>query len=119
MKKSIGLRMYLMLALLLVLFVGYSFLSTSGLTEAKRSIESLQNTYMEMQVHNETISKNVAEIRLYSNLMVLNPDETTKQAMAGLVQGFVDTIDASLARMGELAQLTGDQELIAILTNTE
>ncbi|MBE5888161.1 MAG: methyl-accepting chemotaxis protein [Lachnospiraceae bacterium] len=116
MKKSIGLRMYLMLALLLVLFVGYSFLSTSGLNEAKRSIESLQNTYMEMQVHNETISKNVAEIRLYSNLMVLNPDETTKQAMAGLVQGFVDTIDASLARMGELAQLTGDQELIAILT---
>jgi len=105
-----------MLALLLVLFVGYSFLSTSGLNEAKRSIESLQNTYMEMQVHNETISKNVAEIRLYSNLMVLNPDETTKQAMAGLVQGFVDTIDASLARMGELAQLTGDQELIAILT---
>lgn len=115
MKKSIGLRMYLMLALLLVLFVGYSFLSTSGLNEAKRSIESLQNTYMEMQVHNETISKNVAEIRLYSNLMVLNPDETTKQAMAGLVQGFVDTIDASLARMVELAQLTGDQELIAIL----
>lgn len=116
MKKSIGLRMYLMLALLLVLFIGYSFLSTLGLNEAKRSIESLQNTYMEMQVHNETISKNVAEIRLYSNLMVLNPDETTKQAMAGLVQGFVDTIDASLARMGELAQLTGDQELIAILT---
>lgn len=116
MKKSIGLRMYLMLALLLVLFVGYSFLSTSGLNEAKRSIESLQNTYMEMQVHNETISKNVAEIRLYSNLMVLTPDETTKQAMAGLVQGFVDTIDASLARMGELAQLTGDQDLIAILT---
>lgn len=116
MKKSIGLRMYLMLALLLVLFIGYSFLSTLGLNEAKRSIESLQNTYMEMQVHNETISKNVAEIRLYSNLMVLTPDETTKQAMAGLVQGFVDTIDASLARMGELAQLTGDQELIAILT---
>ena len=116
MKKSIGLRMYLMLALLLVLFVGYSLLSTLGLNEAKRSIESLQNTYMEMQVHNETISKNVAEIRLYSNLMVLTPDETTKQAMAGLVQGFIDTIDASLACMGELAQLTGDKELITILT---
>ena len=116
MKKSIGLRMYLMLALLLVLFIGYSVLSMLGLREAKTSIESLEYTYMEMQVHNETISKNVAEIRLYSNLMVLTPDETTKQAMAGLVQGFVDTIDTSLARMGELAQLTGDKELIAILT---
>ena len=115
MRKSIGLRMYLMLGLLLVLFVGYSFLSTLGLNEAKRSIESLEKTYMEMQVHNETISKNVAEIRLYSNLMVLTPDENTKQAMAGMVQGFVDTIDASLVRMGELAQQTGDQELIAIL----
>ena len=116
MKKSIGLRMYLMLGLLVVLFVGYSILSMLGMNEAKRAIESLQNTYLEMQVHNETISKNIAEIRLYSNLMVLTPDENTKQAMAGLVQGFVDTIDASLLRMGELAQQTGDQELITILT---
>ena len=119
MKKSIGLRMYLMLALLLVLFVGYSFLSMMGLNEAKNSIESLEYTYMEMQVHNETVSKNVAEIRLYSNLMVLNPDENTKQAMAGLVQGFVDTIDASLARMVELAKSTGNQELVAILDTYE
>ena len=119
MKKSIGLRMYLMLALLLVLFVGYSFLSMMGLNEAKDSIESLEYTYMEMQVHNETVSKNVAEIRLYSNLMVLTPDENTKQAMAGLVQGFVDTIDASLARMVELAKSTGNQELVAILDTYE
>ena len=41
MKKSIGLRMYLMLGLLLVLFVGYSFLATLGLNEAKDAIESL------------------------------------------------------------------------------
>ena len=115
MKKSIGARMYIMLALLLVLFVGYSFLSTLGLNRAKRSITSLENTYMEMQVHNEIVSKNVAEIRLYSNLMVYNPDESTKQAMAKLVQGFVDTIDASLAQMVELAEETGNQELCEIL----
>lgn len=115
MRKSIGVRMYVMLALLLILFVGYSFLSTLGLNEAKDAIESLQSTYMEMQVHNETVSKNVAEIRLYSNLMVLTPDENTKQAMAGLVQGFVDTINASLARMVELTETTGNQELLDIL----
>ena len=62
MRKSIGARMYIMLALLLVLFVGYSFLSTLGLNRAKKSITSLENTYMEMQVHNEIVSKNVAEI---------------------------------------------------------
>ncbi|MGN1155350.1 MAG: methyl-accepting chemotaxis protein [Agathobacter sp.] len=116
MKKSIGTRMYIMLALLLVLFVGYSFLSTLGLNRAKKSITSLENTYMEMQVHNEIVSKNVAEIRLYSNLMVYNPDETTKQAMAGMVHEFVDTINVSLAKMVELAQATDNQELVAILT---
>lgn len=115
MRKSIGARMYIMLALLLVLFVGYSFLSTLGLNRAKKSITSLENTYMEMQVHNEIVSKNVAEIRLYSNLMVYNPDETTKQAMAGMVQAFVDTINSSLTKMKELAKEAGNQELSGVL----
>ena len=115
MRKSIGASMYIMLALLLVLFVGYSFLSTLGLNRAKKSITSLENTYMEMQVHNEIVSKNVAEIRLYSNLMVYNPDETTKQAMAGMVQAFVDTINSSLTKMKELAKEAGNQELSGVL----
>ena len=116
MRKSIGARMYVMLGILLALFVGYNILSNLGLNEAKNSIESLKSTYMEMQVHNETVSKNVAEIRLSSNLMVLYEDLTTKRTLADSIQGFVDTIDASLNTMEALGTQTGNQELIASLT---
>ncbi|MBQ8627636.1 MAG: methyl-accepting chemotaxis protein, partial [Agathobacter sp.] len=105
-------RMYAMLIMLLVLFIGYNVLSNIGLNEAKSAIENLESTYMEMQVHNETVSKNVAEIRLYSNLMILNNDTTTKKAMADLVQGFVDTINASLNTIEALATQTENQELV-------
>lgn len=119
MRKSIGMRMYLMLGTLLVLFMGYNFISNAGLNEAQNAIEELQNTYMQMQVDNEIVSKNVAEIRLYSNLMVLTEDEISKQAMAGQVQGFVDTINASLEEMVALAQGVDDLKLQEILEKYE
>lgn len=119
MRKSIGMRMYLMLGTLLVLFMGYNLISNAGLNEAKNAIEELQNTYMQMQVDNEIVSKNVAEIRLYSNLMVLTEDEISKQAMAGQVQGFVDTINVALEEMVALARGVDDLKLQEILGKYE
>ena len=112
MKKSIGARMYIMLIVLLALFFGYNVLSNVGLNEAKRAIENLESTYMDMQVHNEIVSKNVAEIRLNSNQMVLTEDSPSKIAMANLIQGFVDTINNSLNTMESLAAQTENQELV-------
>ncbi len=112
MKKSIGARMYIMLIVLLALFFGYNVLSNVGLNEAKRAIENLESTYMDMQVHNEIVSKNVAEIRLNSNQMVLTEDSASKIAMANLIQGFVDTINNSLNTMESLAAQTENQELV-------
>ena len=116
MRKSIGVRVFVMLGALLAFFIGYNVLSNLGLNEAKTSIENLENTYMQMQVHNETVSKNVAEIRLYSNLMVLYEDVTMKTAMADRVQGFVDTINTSLDTMEALAAQTENEGLITSLS---
>lgn len=116
MRKSIGVRMYIMLGLLLALFVGYSIISYLGMNEAKNAIEDLADTYMELQVYNEKVSKNVAEIRLYSNLMVYNDDSNTKKAMAEEIPGFIETIENALNEVDLLAEKTGDQELIASLT---
>lgn len=115
MKKSIGTRMYSMLIILMVMFIGYNVLSNLGLNEAKRAIENLESSYMKMQEYNETVSKNVGEIRLYSNLMVLESNTATKKSYAGMIQGIVDTINDSLNTIEELAIQTENQELLASL----
>ena len=115
MKKSVGTKMYLMIGLLVALFLGYSVLSILGLNEAKRSIGGLHQTYMQLQAQNEVVSKTVPEIRLYSNLMIMNPDKTVAAQMAPLIPGMVGQIDAALATMEELTLATGNQELIVSL----
>ncbi len=116
MKKSIGVRMYVMLVLLLVLFLGYNILSNIGLIQAKDAIEGLSNTYMEMQVYNENVTKNVAEIRLYSNLMVLKESVNEKKFYATKIPGIIKGIDEALDALDGLAQQTGNQELVNCLT---
>ena len=93
---SIGVKVYSMLGILIIAFMAYNFIANSGLNQAKDAIESLANTYMKMQEHNEAVSKNVAEVRLYGNLIVMMPDETSAMAMAKMVPDFITAIDASM-----------------------
>ena len=112
---SIGIKVYSLLAILILSFVGYNILANTGLNEAKVSIRSLTNVYLEMQKQNEVVSKNVAEIRLYSNLMVLSTDETTSKAMAALIPDFITTIDEALVVMHTQAELLGNEDLLNAL----
>ena len=108
---GIGIKVYTMLIILVASFIGYNLISNVGMNEAKNSIENLSQTYMKLQEHNEIVSRNVAEIRLYSNMIVMMPDEKSAMAMAGLVQGYVDTINSSLDAMAILAEDTGSTEI--------
>ena len=112
---SIGVKVYAMLGILIISFVVYNLLANAGLSEAKRSIENLSKTYLEMQKENEVVSKNVAEIRLYSNLIVMMPDANSATQMAGLVPGFIETIDKSLAAMHQQAESLGNETLLNAL----
>ena len=108
---GIGIKVYMMLIILVASFIGYNLISNVGMNEAKNSIESLSQTYMKLQEHNEIVSRNVAEIRLYSNMIVMMPDEKSAMAMAELVQGYVDTINSSLDAMAILAEDTDNTEI--------
>ena len=112
MRKSLGAKVYSMLIILVVAFMGYNLISNLGLNESKNSISNLSNIYLKMQGDNEVVSKYVAEIRLYSNLINLYPQESNRMTMAGEVQGFVDIIDAAFEEMEELAEDTNNAELI-------
>ena len=112
---SIGTKVYSMLAILLVSFLVYNILANLGLNEAKNAIRDLSEVYLEMQKENEVVSKNVAEIRLYSNLMVLMPDQDSAKSMAGMIPDFITTIDQALVAMHQQAEALGDKALLDAL----
>lgn len=116
---GIGAKVYGLLAILIISFVVYNMLANMGLNEAKTSIRSLTNVYLEMQKENEIVSKNVAEIRLYSNLIVMMTDENSAKQMAALVPDFIATIDQSLAAMHTHAETIGNEELLKALETYE
>lgn len=113
---SIGLKVYSLLAILILSFMGYNVLANMGLNEAKASIRNLTNIYLEMQKENEVVSKNVAEIRLYSNMMVMSTDENTAKSMAGLIPDFINTIDEALLAMRTHAETLGNENLLNALS---
>lgn len=115
MRKSIGVRANVMLGLLLVLFIGYNLLSNVGMNEAKNSIEGLSNVYMELQQHNETVSKYVGEVRLASHMMITSDEIAVKHAYANKVQELVETLDESLNAMNDLVGESDNDELIEAL----
>ncbi|MBQ2706358.1 MAG: methyl-accepting chemotaxis protein [Agathobacter sp.] len=108
---SIGVKVYGMLVILIASFMFYNVISNTGMNEAKNSIERLSASYMKLQEHNEVVSRNVAEIRLYSNLIVMMPDENSAMQMAKLVPGFIETIDESLDAMTVVTQKLGDKQI--------
>lgn len=112
---SIGIKVYSLLSILIFSFIGYNVLANMGLNEAKSSIRNLTNVYLEMQKENEVVSKNVAEIRLYSNLIVMMPDENSAKQMAQLVPDFITTIDQAMAAMHAQAESIGNEELLNAL----
>ncbi len=116
MKKSIGARIYSILFILLLAFIGYSIISISGLKQSKNSIENLSSNYMEMQKYNEVISKNIAELRMYSNIMALSDNNTNGTALNETVHDIISETNVSLHKMMELVEGLNNSELVAALS---
>ncbi|MBR5127728.1 MAG: methyl-accepting chemotaxis protein [Roseburia sp.] len=113
MKRGIGLgiKIFSALIVLIVAFFVYNMLSNMGTEQAKASITGLSGTYMKMQEHNEALSKNVAEARLYSNLIMFMPDEGQAAQLANAMPGFIELIDVSLAEMTRYINEVDNAEL--------
>ena len=116
---SIGFKVYSMLAVLILSFVGYNILANMGLNEAKASIRSLTNVYLEMQKENEVVTKNVAELRLYSNIMVMSTDEALVKSMVDEIPGIIAVLDEALVAMRTQVETVGDDALLRAFENYE
>ena len=112
---GIGLKVYSMLVIIIASFITYNMVANMGLNEAKDTISNLSETYLTIQQHNEAVSKNVAEVRLYSNLIVLTPDEATVAQVIGAVPGYIEMIEVSLDEMVRLAEAVDNDALMDAL----
>ena len=110
-KAGLGIKIYSVLILLAVLILGYNLIASMGLTQAKSAIANLSTVYMKLQEYNEVITKDVAEMRLYSNMIVMLSDESQAMEMAGEVQSFIDEVDVTLNAMTELSNQINNSEL--------
>lgn len=111
MRKHISIKVYSMLAVLLAIFLVYAYFSSRGLLNAKDAVTQISDTYMQLLVQNEIVTRNVTESRLYGNLIVLTPDEKTASGIAGNVSGIMQSIDAAFLKMEELCANVDDTQL--------
>ena len=114
---SIGVKVYSILIVLVVAFFVYNALANMAMKQARASIQSLSGSYMKMQECNEAISKNVAEARLYSNLIMFMPDQNQAMQIAQTIPDFIALIDTSMAEMMGYAQTVNNAELSSALAD--
>lgn len=115
MRKHISTKVYSMLAVLLVIFLVNAFFSSRGILDARKAVQLISDTYMQLLVQNEVVTRNVTESRLYGNLIVLTPDEQTASGIAGNVPSVLEAIDAAFATMEELCAGADNSELTQLL----
>lgn len=102
MRKHIGAKVYSMLAILLAIFLINTCFSLIGTINARNAVQVFSDTYMQMIVHNDIVTKNVTEGRLCANLIVLTPDEQTALEIADSVPPKMEETDAAFHEMEEL-----------------
>lgn len=115
MRKHIGTKVYSMLAVLLVIFLGNAYFASRGTLNARNAVQIISSTYMELLTQNEIVTKNVTESRLYGNLIVLTPDEQTAAGISNSVPALLETIDDAFAVMGDLCAGLNNADLTRAL----
>ena len=113
--KSIATKIYPLLACIFVLVIAFGAITNLEFRTMKEVVRELAEDYLELEVQNEIVSRNVAEGRLYNNLMVLMNNENSI-AMAGMVPGITGSINDAMANMKTLCEELNVPELTDALT---
>jgi len=116
--KGIGAKIYPFLAIIFALVFVYGAISNLGLMQMKDIVQELSEDYLEMQVQNEIVTRNVTEGRLYNNMIVLKNDASSL-AIAGLVPDIIAKIDGAMGNMKTLCLHLDDERLLQSLAQYE
>lgn len=112
MRKHIGTKIMSMLALLFIVFAINAVISTYSSNEALGAIETISDTYLQMQQADTSLAIAVAECELASNHIVLRTEPSSIEPVVNNVPTYVASLNENFAILEPLAESTGDQALI-------
>lgn len=110
--KSIGLKVYLTVAFMGILFLVIVILNISGLQTINDFNDSLGSTYMELEIAEGKVSTVFQQVQLYANLVFYNKDEDDLDMVKGKLLTAISEEREFVADAKTLCTRSGDQELI-------
>lgn len=109
--KSIGLKVYLTVAFMGILFLVIVFLNISGLQIINNFNDSLGSTYMELEIAEGKVSTVFQQVQLYANLVFYNKDEDDLDMVKGKLLTAISEEREFVTDAKALCVRSGDQEL--------
>lgn len=117
--KSIGLKVYLTVAFMGILFLVIVLLNISGLQTINDFNDSLGNTYMELEIAEGKVSTVFQQVQLYANLVFYNKDEDDLDMVKSKLLTAISEEREFVADAKALCARSGDQELINAFASYE
>lgn len=115
MRKHIGTKIMSMLALLVIVFGINAVISAYSSTQALEAMETITDTYLQMQQADTALAIAVADCELASNHIVLRTEPSSIEPVVNNVPGYVEELKTNFDILEPLAESTGDEALIAAL----
>ena len=117
--KSIGLKVYLTVAFMGIVFLVIVFMNINGLDTIRDFNDSLGSTYMELEIAEGKVSTVFQQVQLYANLVYYNKDESDLDMVKGKLLASISEEREFIADEKTLCARSGDQELINAFTSYE
>lgn len=114
MKKSIGGKIFTLMAVMGILFILIVFADIGALSEMGDN-NSMQMVYLEMEETQGTAMIAFNQLQLYANLSYFKRDTSEIQNTNKSLETAIADFNASVETMSELGQKSGDAEIIAAI----
>lgn len=114
MKRSIGKKIYSVLAVLVLVFVMMLVYNISSLSTIKDNNNNM-SMYMSMAQAKEDISVSFQQVQLYSNLVYYKRNSEDIDMMKKKLVASLETLNQDIENLQQLGEKTGDSELEAVV----
>lgn len=117
--KSIGMKIYVALGIIGILFIVIVFMDINGLNMIGSYNSDLGNIYMELEDTMGSATSEFQQVQLFSNLVYYKRNTDEKDLMMSSLQSSIDDAYIYLGEARSLCEASGDQELINVHTAYE
>lgn len=117
--KSIGMKIYVALGIIGILFIVLVFMDINGLNMIGGYSSELGNVYMQLEVETANTKTAYQDAQLYANLAYFKRDTEQKDTLESNLQKSIDDVRTYMNEAKNLSMATGDHELIGAHTAYE